>query len=125
ALPANLSAALFAKARPISLGAGETLFVAGDPGDGCYRIAAGLLEVAITSPRGRERIISVLSAGSVVGELSMIDDYPRSADVVAIRDSELSFISRAHFNAFADQYSEVYKQIMILLARRLRDTNIV
>ncbi len=47
ALPAELSQSLFAKARPVSLAASETLFVAGEEGDGCYRVDEGLLKASV------------------------------------------------------------------------------
>jgi CRP-like cAMP-binding protein len=40
-----------------------------------------------------------------------------------VRDSELSFISRAAFEAFAEQHPEIYKHLVTLLASRLRDTD--
>jgi CRP-like cAMP-binding protein len=52
ALPQDLSALLFANAKPIHLAADQTLFVTGDPGDGCYRIEKGLLKVSIVSASG-------------------------------------------------------------------------
>jgi CRP/FNR family transcriptional regulator, cyclic AMP receptor protein len=53
----------------------------------------------------------------------MIDGAPRSASVCALRDSKLSFISRADFEAYGQANPEVHRQVMILMARRLRDTN--
>ena len=100
-LPPELSAALFATARPHRLKADQTLFTAGDPGDGCYRVEQGLLKVSVVSPSGGERILAILGPGALVGELAMIDARPRSASVTAARDSELSFISRASFEAVA------------------------
>ena len=52
-LPPDLAAALFAAARPHRLKADQTLFAAGDPGDGCYRVEQGLLKVSVVSPVGR------------------------------------------------------------------------
>lgn len=123
ALPAELSRALFAKARTTSLDSGQMLFLAGDEGDGCYRVEEGLLKANIVAPTGGERILAVLGPGSIVGELSMIDGAPRSASVVALRDSKLSFISRAVFDEFGRSDPQLYRHVMILLARRLRDTN--
>lgn len=122
-LPEPLASGLFARARPVKLGADQILFVAGDPGDGCYRVDQGLLKVSITSPSGGERILAILGRGSVAGELSMLDGAPRSAAITAIRDSELSFVSRSAFDAFAAEHPELYRHVMLLLARRLRDTN--
>lgn len=125
ALPADLAAALFRSARPHKLKADQTLFVAGDPGDGCYRVEQGLLKVSVVSPSGGERILAILGTGALVGELAIIDERPRSASVTAARDSELSFISRAAFEAVARDNPDVYRHIVNLLVRRLRDTNAV
>jgi CRP/FNR family transcriptional regulator len=103
ALPTELSHSLFAKARPVSLAASQTLFVTGDDGDGCYRVEEGLLKASIEGPAGSERILAILGPGSVVGELSMIDWGPRSASVTALRDSKLSFVGRSAFEAWTIQ----------------------
>src|SRR5204863_6473388 len=121
ALPRDLAAALFANARPVKLTAGQMLFLAGDPADGCYRVDTGLLKVTAVSPAGSERIFSILGSGSVIGELSMIDGGARSAAVTAVRESALGFISRASFDAFAQEHPQIYKVLMAVLARRLRD----
>jgi CRP/FNR family transcriptional regulator, cyclic AMP receptor protein len=122
-LPTDLLRGLFAKARPLSLAASQTLFVAGDEGDGCYRVDEGLLKASIATATGGERILAILGPGSVVGELSMIDGAPRSASVTALRDSKLSFVDRAGFEAFGRSTPELYRHITTLLAQRLRDTN--
>jgi CRP/FNR family transcriptional regulator, cyclic AMP receptor protein len=123
ALPAELSESLFAKARPLSLKADQTLFVAGDEGDGCYRVEEGLLKASIAAPSGGERILAILGPGSVVGELSMIDGGPRSASVTALRESKLSFVGRTAFEAFGQVRPDLYRHLATLLAQRLRDTD--
>ncbi|MCZ7661355.1 MAG: Crp/Fnr family transcriptional regulator [Xanthobacteraceae bacterium] len=125
ALPDEMMAGLFANARPHRLKSDQTLFVAGDPGDGCYRIEQGLLKVSMVSPAGSERILAILGAGALVGEFAMIDARPRSASVTAVRDSELSFISRTAFDSFAEQNPQVYRHVITMLVQRLRDTNTV
>jgi CRP-like cAMP-binding protein len=124
-LPKQLSAALFVAARRQHLKADQTLFTAGDPGDGCYRVETGVLKVTVVSGEGKERILAILGPGALVGELAMIDAQPRSASVVAARDSDVSYISRRTFEAVAEAHPEVYRHIVSLLARRLRDTNSV
>src|SRR5215831_4031798 len=123
ALPTELSQSLFAKARPLSLKADQTLFMAGDEGDGCYRVEEGLLKASIAAPAGGERILAILGPGSVVGELSMIDGGPRSASVTALRDSKLSFVGRTAFEVFGQSRPELYRHVATLLGRRLRDTD--
>ena len=52
-VPAALSAPMFTAAAWRQLRAGDVLFSAGDPGDGCYRLDHGLLKVMVTSPAVR------------------------------------------------------------------------
>jgi CRP/FNR family transcriptional regulator, cyclic AMP receptor protein len=122
-LPAELSRGLFEKAPVTRLAADQTLFLAGDAGDACYRVEQGLLKASVFAPGGGERILAIFGPGSLVGELSMIDGRARSASVAALRPSELSIVSRAAFEAFARSNPELCRHIMMLLARRLRETN--
>ena len=122
-LPEHLSASLFKSATPVKLGSDEVLFLAGDAGDGCYRVEEGLLKVTMMSRSGAERILAFLGPGAIVGELSVIDGLARSASVVAIRAAGLSFLSRAAFEDFAGKHPEVYKTLVTLLAARLRETD--
>lgn len=122
-LPAELSAQLFGKGRSVTLAANEVLFLAGDPGDGCYRVDGGLLKASVVSASGAERILGIFGPGSIFGELSMIDGEPRSASMIAIRDSKVVFVSRANFEELALAKPEICRRIMTLLTRRLRDVD--
>ena len=122
-LPERLSANLLANAKPVKLAADEVLFLAGDPGDGCYRLEEGLLKVSMLSPTGAERILAILGPGSIVGDMAMIDGRPRSASVSALRECKLSFVSRAAFETVAAKNPEIYKHLLNVLAARLRDTD--
>jgi CRP/FNR family transcriptional regulator, cyclic AMP receptor protein len=124
-LPEHLATDLFTAATPARLRADEVLFMAGDAGDGCYRVEDGLLKVTMLSRAGSERILAFLGKGAIVGELSIIDGLPRSATVVAVRDAALSFLSRAAFEDFARHHAEIYKYLVTLLATRLRETDSV
>jgi CRP-like cAMP-binding protein len=123
ALPAHLSARLFDNATSVRLKTDEVLFLAGDSGDGCYRVDDGLLKVTMVSRSGTERILAFLGHGAIVGELSIIDGLPRSASVVAVRAAVLSFLSRAAFEDFAAKHPEIYKSLVTLIAARLRETD--
>src|SRR5215207_2017665 len=122
-LPENLSTRLFQDATPRHVTAGEAVFHAGDPGDGCYRLEHGLLKVVITSPRGEERILAILGPGAIAGELSVIDGGPRSASVFAVKECDLSFVRRAAFEEYAQQHSEIYRFLLDVLTARLRETD--
>ena len=124
-LPEHLSRELFSSAQTSRLAADEVLFLAGDAGDGCYRVEEGLLKVVIVSRSGAERILAFLGPGAIVGELAIIDGLPRSASVIATRAAVLGFLSRAAFEEFTEKHPEVYKYLVKLLAKRLRETDAV
>ncbi len=124
-LQEHLSADLFSNATPVRLAADEVLFLAGDAGNGCYRVEEGLLKVSMVSRSGAERILAFLGPGAIVGEPAIIDGRPRSATVVAVRQTTLKFLSRAAFEEFARKHPGVYKNLMRLLASRLRETDAV
>jgi CRP-like cAMP-binding protein len=123
ALPPDFAARLFGHAETVVLARNQTLFRAGDPGDGCYRVIDGLLKVTAEAPSQHERILAIHGPGALVGELSLIDGAPRSATVSAIRETRLSFVPRAAFELFADANPEIFRHISVLLAHHLRNNN--
>ena len=96
-LPAPLIKRLLKGAEEVALQDGERLFGEGDSGDGCYWLRSGLLKVSVSSPSGEKRTLAILGPGSIVGEIAMVDGLPRSANVHAISDCTLTFVSRDAF----------------------------
>lgn len=123
ALPRDISGKLLAGERTLKLRQGETLFERGDTGDGCYWLRHGVLAVCVASATGEQRILALLGPGAIVGELAMIDGLPRSASVQAVRDCELTFISRAAFTDMLRRHPELYVDIVTTLAARLRQSD--
>ncbi|MCZ6781265.1 MAG: cyclic nucleotide-binding domain-containing protein, partial [Nitrospirae bacterium] len=60
-----------------------------DPGDSLYVVMSGQVKVVLIGEDGREVILSTPSKGDFFGEMSLIDDQPRSAHVIAMEDSQL------------------------------------
>ena len=74
--------------------AGEEIFRIGDQGRNAYFIEKGRVE--ITNPRqGEDLVLATLGVGEIFGEMSMIDDAPRSATVRALEDTEVIIIQRS------------------------------
>jgi CRP/FNR family transcriptional regulator len=121
-LPREFSGKLLGE-RTVTLAKGETLFERGDTGDGCYWLRQGVVAVCATSASGEQRILAILGAGALIGELAMIDGLPRSASVQAVRDCSLAFISRAAFTALLRSHPELHTDIMATLAARLRQSD--
>jgi len=119
----TLARGLSALARPTKLGSGAILFETGDPGNGCYAVLEGSLKVSILSVDGDEQLLAVLGPGSLVGELALLDGRPRSATVTALKDAQLAFIEKASFERFADENPAVYRHMLFIVGKRLRQAN--
>lgn len=63
--------------------AGHRLLSAGEPGAEAYVVADGRLRVSMRIPGVGEEALAFLGPGEVVGEMALVDDAPRSADVMA------------------------------------------
>lgn len=122
-LPRQYSDVLLAKATPVQLKDGETLFSKGDPGDGCYWLEGGTVKVIVASPTGEQRILAVLGPGSVVGELAMIDGLPRSATVEAMRPCRLAFVSRTAFLEALKLHPGMQEYLVTTVVQRLRQAD--
>ncbi len=115
--------ALLSAARPLELKVREVLFHAGDEGDGCYFLRDGVVKASVVAKDGQERLLAVLATGALIGELSLIDDQPRSATISALKPSRLLHLPKAVFFRLADANPLVYREALRILARRLRETN--
>ncbi len=76
--------------------AGEEIFRMGDRGRNAYIIEHGKVEVSATRD-GENVVIAELGKGEIFGEMSMIDDAPRSATVTATEDTKVVVIQRSRF----------------------------
>lgn len=122
-LPREVAGKLLSAERARTLAAGAILFERGDPGDGCYWLQKGVLKVSVASASGEQRILAILGPGAIVGELAMLDGLPRSATVEAVRDCELTFVSRAAFADILNSHPELYRDIAATLVARLRQSD--
>ncbi|HEX9730282.1 MAG TPA: Crp/Fnr family transcriptional regulator [Gemmatimonadales bacterium] len=91
-----------------------------DPGDALYVVVTGQVKVLLIGEDGREVILSVLAAGDFFGEMSLIDDEPRSAHVIAMEDSNLLVLRRADFQQALDEHPRIALGLLRALSRRLR-----
>ncbi len=77
---------------------GEALMRQGEPGDALYISVSGRLRAYIDEGSGSPpRLVREMARGQVIGELSLFTDEPRSASVVAVRDSVLVRLDKPAF----------------------------
>jgi len=91
-----------------------------DPGDALYIVSSGQVKVVLIGEDGREVILSVLGDGDFFGEMSLIDDEPRSAHVIAMKDSHLLVLRRDDFQQQLQQHPSVSLTLLRVLVQRLR-----
>ena len=101
---------------------GDVIFRQGDFSSVMYDIAKGKVGVFADYETERVHQLAELKAGDFLGEMGMIEVYPRSATAVALEDgTELREIGDAEFNDYFKAQPERLLAIMRQLSQRLRD----
>lgn len=100
--------------------AGDVIFHRGDRGEHALFIERGAVDVVIDKD-GAEVVIAKLGKGEIVGEMSMIDDAPRSADVVATEETEVIVIQRSRFIKPLTSADPMMSLILRVLLTRFRN----
>ena len=99
---------------------GSVILFENDPGDALYIVREGRVKVVLVGEDGREVILGVLGVGDHFGELSLIDNQPRSAHVIAMDDSNLLVLYRDDFRRRVETSPAVALALLTELSRRLR-----
>lgn len=102
--------------------AGEIFIRQGEQGKTAYIIERGLVEISFTKPDGSAQVVGTRGPGSLIGEMSLIDEAPRTADVKALEECSLIQISRDEFIRRLRSSDEIMQAIMRVLMTRYRDT---
>jgi len=77
----------------VQVPAGETIFAAGDPGNGrMYVVLEGTVEIRLGN-----RTLDTIEAGGLFGEMALIDEGPRSASAIAQAHSRLAAVDERQF----------------------------
>ena len=98
----------------------DVIFKQGDHGQHALFIERGAVDVIIQKD-GLDHIIASLGAGEIIGEMSMIDDAPRSATVVAVQETEVIVIQRSRFIAPLTSADPMMNLILRVVLTRFRD----
>lgn len=88
-----------------------------------YLIKEGKVDVMLNNHEGDELILSTLQKGDIFGELALLDDKPRSANVIALESCTLLVIHKADFYDFLKNNSNATIQVIKYLCQKLRTTN--
>lgn len=118
--PAKLKLLAFTSER-VMYSAGEALFYQGDIGDAAYVILSGKAEVLINTAGGPFKIAEV-EQNSIVGEIAILCNTPRTATVRTSTPLEALRIRKDDFLKLLADFPEMAVEIMRVLADRLTQT---
>lgn len=102
---------------------GRTIVAEGEASQSMYILLAGRAKVQRSDSEGKEVILAVIGSGEFFGEMSLIDDAPRSASVITLEPCEFMAITKDAFKAVLMQSPETSMAVMRGLVRRLREAD--
>ena len=106
--------------REKTVGRGTTVFHQNDQGGGLYLLLAGSVKISRTGRDGRDVTVAVLHEGNFFGEMSLIDDQPRSASAIARQTTRLLVLDREHFQRYVLTQARIMAKLLRELSKRLR-----
>jgi len=109
--------------REMNFNQGEIILKEHDLGDTAYLIKQGRVEVSKNTDNGKI-ILSYLGAGDTFGEMSMIDDKPRSATVTAAEETIVFELCRDDFFYYLKTEPDFALNFLHSIFERLREANI-
>jgi CRP/FNR family cyclic AMP-dependent transcriptional regulator len=115
--------ALRALGRTRKLPVGAALFHERAPGDAVFVLLKGRVKLSCVTETGREAVLGIREPGELIGEMSAIDDAPRSATATALEPIEVLAVSRDAFVAFLERTPGVALVLLRMIAPRLRDAD--
>jgi CRP-like cAMP-binding protein len=102
---------------------GAVLFRKDDPGSTLYAVCEGAVRISVPSKQGQDAIFNIVSSGEIFGEIALLDGDNRTADAIAIEDSEIMLIERREFIPVLRAHPEVAINLIEILCSRLRRTS--
>ncbi len=112
-------AKILGKMEECSAAAGSMIFRQGDKGDAFYLIQSGAVQVVLESGTGRSEAIAVLGPQDWFGEMALLSGEPRSATIIAVKETNLWRLSREAWDELVDRHPTWLLQFCATLSRRL------
>jgi EAL domain-containing protein (putative c-di-GMP-specific phosphodiesterase class I) len=101
--------------------AGDIVMAQGELGHCAWYIHSGRVEIRVQTASGELLQVGTRGAGSIIGEMAILDDLPRSATVVALEDSTMLEISKEDFTRSVRSAPPIVRLITQVILARYRD----
>ncbi|MGH2522926.1 MAG: Crp/Fnr family transcriptional regulator, partial [Anaerolineales bacterium] len=106
----------------VNFTAGQMIFNYGDPGGALYVIRSGEAEVFFKNDTGERIVLETPAAGDFFGELSLLDNGPRTASVLATQDMEALRVDRNDLDYLFHGHPDAALDLLTAMGRRMRKT---
>jgi CRP-like cAMP-binding protein len=102
---------------------GNYIFLEDSEGEQCFFVVQGSVKVTRLSKDGREVILAMLNEGEFFGEMALLDGESRSANVIALEETEVLTLNREDFLVVLHDYPQIAIQLLKEMAHRLRKSD--
>lgn len=103
---------------------GAVIFDEGESGNEAYLVSSGAVTISRSALNKVDTLeLATLPSGALFGELSLIDDEPRSASAIALNNCELVVLNRDAFWQKAREDADYLKSLLTILSQRIRDVD--
>src|SRR5579859_7230670 len=116
-------AALASHIDEVTYQKGQTIFRVGDTGGTMLTVLNGKVETFINDDNKRRIVLDDFGPGEIFGELSLLDNAPRSANAVAIEPTRVFVIDQDDLHRLVKQKPDAALEIMSVLGQRIQKTD--
>ncbi|MBX2825750.1 MAG: Crp/Fnr family transcriptional regulator [Gammaproteobacteria bacterium] len=113
-------ALVLSKARSLTFRKNAVLMSEGETGECLYVIQSGSVKVFVSDEEGNELILFIEGPGSYLGEISLLDDQPRTASAVTLEKTQVLVIAKSAFMECIELNPEIAFRIIRAMTQRLR-----
>jgi CRP-like cAMP-binding protein len=114
---------LVARSRIERCRRGKTIFRRASPGSAMMAVLRGSVKICTVSRNGKEAVLNVIGPGQVFGEIAVLDGGPRTADAVALVESDILVLDRRDFMPVLRAHPDLAQRLLEVLCGRLRKTS--
>jgi CRP-like cAMP-binding protein len=99
---------------------GDQIFEKNDMGDCMYVVLNGVIGISLDANSENDEFITMVREGECFGEMSLVDDLPRSASAVVVEDAKVLMLSKFRLRGLMMSYPDLGMGMLKALSLKLR-----